>query len=255
MRPLIGLTSSVISRPEPQRPVYGISQAYSAAIERAGGIPIIIPPQSDPTAAHAIAARLDGILFTGGGDLDPATYGEERLSVCGPAEPLRDALELALARGALEQGQPVFGICRGMQLLNVAAGGTLYQDINSQRPDSTVHPIGDYQGQRNTISHSIQVQSGSPLARIMGVTSHGVNTFHHQAVKQAGANVEILAWAGDGIPEGMVIQGHPYAVAVQFHPEDLAYTDEVSQRLFDAFVRTCAERAASNVALPASTAV
>ncbi len=221
MRPLIGITSSVIARPAPQRSVYGISQAYSAAIERAGGIPLIIPPQTDPDAARAIYERLDGILFTGGGDIDPAAYGEERLERCGPAEEQRDALELSLARVALQGEKPVFGICRGMQLLNIACGGTLYQDINSQRPDAPAHPIGDYQGQRNTIGHRISIQPESPLARIMGVISHGVNTFHHQAVKQPGANVEIIAWAEDGIPEGMVVAGHPYAVAVQFHPRIL----------------------------------
>src|SRR5579884_1122366 len=191
MRPLIGITSSVIARQEPQRPVYGISQAYSAAIERAGGIPLIIPPQTDPDAVRAIYDRLDGILFTGGGDIDPAHYGEARLEKCGPAEPLRDDLELALAHVALQGEKPVFGICRGMQLLNVATGGTLYQDINTQRPDAPAHPIGDYQAERNIIGHRISIRPDSRLAGIMGATTHGVNTFHHQAVKQPGANFEI----------------------------------------------------------------
>lgn len=245
MRPLIGISSNVIARPDPLPPVYGVSQAYSSAIERAGGIPVLIPPQTDPDAVRTLCERLDGILFTGGGDLDPATYGETRIEECGPAEPGRDALELALARLALNQGMPVFGICRGMQLLNVARGGTLYQDLKAQRPEDPPHPILDYQGPRNALGHAIEVKPGSPLARIMAVTSLRVNSFHHQAVKAAGENVEILAWAEDGIPEGMIVSGHPYAVAVQFHPEDLAIADAASQNLFDAFVQACAAHAAN----------
>ena len=227
MRPLIGITSSVIARPAPQRSVYGISQAYSAAIERAGGIPLIIPPQTDPDAARAIYERLDGILFTGGGDIDPAAYGEGRLERCGPAEEQRDALELSLARVALQGEKPIFGICRGMQVLNVTCGGTLYQDINSQRPDAPAHPIGDYQGQRNTIGHRISIQPDSALARIMGATSHGVNTFHHQAVKWPGANVRSSpgrrmasprAWSSRGIRTPSPCSSTPRILPILMRP-------------------------------------
>lgn len=129
-----------------------------------------------------------------------------------------------------------------MQLLNVATGGTLYQDITAQRPNAVPHPTTDYQGKRDQTAHAIEIQPGSLLASIVGATRHAVNSFHHQAVKQPGSGIEMLAWSEDGIPEAMVVQGHPFALAVQFHPEELILVDPASQRLFDAFVQACADR-------------
>ncbi len=242
MRPLIGISCGVFPRNAPLRPVFGVGQSYAVAVGRAGGLPVIVPPQPDQDALREICAQLDGLLLSGGGDIDPARYGEELLPICGPVEPERDDLEIPLARLALEEGKPIFGICRGMQLLNVATGGTLYQDITAQRPDTPPHKTSDYQGRRDQTSHTIAIQPGSPLSDIIGATSHPVNSFHHQAVRQPGSGVELLAWSEDGIPEGLVIPNHPFALAVQFHPEELVFVDPASQRLFDAFVRACAER-------------
>lgn len=242
MRPLIGISCSVVQRNEPLRPLFAVSQSYALAVQRAGGIPVLVPPQGDAEAVRELCDRLDGLLFSGGGDIDPAHYGEELLPICGSVEPLRDELELILARAALDEGKPVFGICRGMQLLNVATGGTLYQDITAQRPGAPAHKTTDYQGKRDVTTHSITVQPDSLLAGILGTAAHPVNSFHHQAVKQPGSGVELVAWSEDGIPEGMVIPDHPFALAVQFHPEELVLVDPASQRLFDAFVRACDER-------------
>lgn len=242
MRPLIGITCSVFSRAEPLRPLYGVNQSYALAVERAGGIPVLLPPQSDPDALREIAARLDGLLLSGGGDVDPALYGEERLPESGQAEPGRDALELSLAQLMLDAGQPVFGICRGMQVLNVVRGGSLYQDITAQRPGAPPHQTHDYQGRRDQPAHEIDIDANSLLARVMGQTRHAVNSFHHQAVKEPGAGVEIVAWSEDGIAEAMVLPDAPFALAVQFHPEELVLVDDASQRLFDAFVQACADR-------------
>jgi putative glutamine amidotransferase len=242
MRPLIGISCGVYPRDEPLRPIFGISQSYTLAVERAGGMPVLVPPQPDHEAVRAISARLDGLLLPGGGDIDPTSYGEERLPICGQIEPQRDALEIPLAQLALEEGKPILGICRGMQLLNVATGGTLYQDITAQRPNAVSHPTTDYRGKRDRTAHTIEIQPGSLLASIMGTTRHAVNSFHHQAVKQPGSGIEMLAWSEDGLPEGMVVQGHPFALAVQFHPEELTLVDPASQRLFNAFVRACADR-------------
>lgn len=242
MRPLIGISCGVFPRNEPLRPIFGISQSYALAVERAGGLPVLIPPQPDREALRAVSARIDGLLLPGGGDIDPACYGEELLPICGAIEPERDHLEISLAQLALEDGRPIFGICRGMQLLNVATGGALYQDITAQRPGAPPHPTTDYQGKRDQTAHAIEIQPGSLLAGIMGTTHHAVNSFHHQAVKQPGSGVELLAWSEDGILEAMVVPGHPFALAVQFHPEELILVDPASQRLFDAFVQACAAR-------------
>jgi putative glutamine amidotransferase len=253
MRPLIGITCSVIRYPNSlgtSRVRYGVGSAYTRAVERAGGIPLLIPPlpdsQSDdpscPESLRTILDRIDGLLLSGGGDIDPRHYGEERLPICGEIEPGRDDLELALARLALAYKQPVFGICRGIQLLNVARGGTLYQDLTAQRPGAAPHPVNDYEGARDLRAHAIDIAAGSPLEEIVGARRHAVNSFHHQAVKQPGAGLEILAWSEDGIVEAMALPEHPFALAVQFHPEETAVVDEASQRLFDAFVRACAAR-------------
>jgi putative glutamine amidotransferase len=241
MRPIIGISCALFPRNEPLRPIVGIGQSYTLAIKRAGGLPLLVPPQPDDEALRALSARLDGVLLPGGGDIDPARYGEELLPICGTIEPERDGLEIPLARLALDEGKPILGICRGMQLLNVATGGTLYQDISAQRPDAPPHPTTDYQGKRDRTSHEIEIQPGSAVATIMGTTRHAVNSFHHQAVKQPGSGVEILAWSEDGIPEAMMVSGHPFAIAVQFHPEELVLVDPASQRLFDAFVQACAK--------------
>lgn len=231
MRPLIGISSSVISRPEPLRPVYGISQAYSAAVERAGGIPVIIPPQTDPEAASTLSARLDGILFTGGGDLEPATYGEERMSVCGAAEPGRDALELALAKVALERGQPVFGICRGMQLLNLTYGGSLIGHL----PDVVGH---DEHRRRVGMFdlHPVEIDPGTMLGRLVGERLD-VHSSHHQGIGELGAGLVVSARARDGTVEAFEDPDRGFVVGVLWHPEESS-----DGRLFAAVVEAARVR-------------
>jgi putative glutamine amidotransferase len=253
MRPLIGIPAIPLQRVGTPRPYFGLGKSYLAAVERAGGIPLMIPPLADPADAEALGAllaRMDGLLLSGGGDVDPRYYGEERLPVCGEPEPERDTLEIPLARLAIKRGTPVLGICRGVQLLNVALGGTLYQDITAQRPEAPPHVSHDYNGARDATAHSIRIQPGSLLERIVGAEHHAVNSFHHQAIKDAAPGVELIAWSEDGIPEALVAPGHPFALGVQFHPEELVFVDPASQRIFDAFVAACAERMRSTDASP-----
>ena len=153
MRPLIGITCQPALNANSQRPMYGLGQSYVHAVEIAGGIPLLIPPMGDGESLRAIAERLDGILLSGGGDVDPTRYGEEPIPQLGLVEPERDALELALARIALDDDQPLFGICRGMQTLNVAQGGTLYQDIGAQQPKAIKHDYHSYEGPRDLRAH------------------------------------------------------------------------------------------------------
>jgi putative glutamine amidotransferase len=247
MRPLIGITCQPTLNATSQRPMYGIGQAYVHAVEKAGGIPLLIPPLGNDESLRAIAERLDGVLLSGGGDVDPARYGEEPIPQLGLVEPERDELELALARIALDDEQPVLGICRGMQTLNVAQGGTLYQDIGAQQPKAIRHDYHSYEGPRDLRAHEISVADGSPLATIVGGSRYAVNSFHHQAVKEPGKGVKIIGWAEDGLAEAMMVEEHPFALAVQYHPEELVDSDPAAQRLFEAFVRACAERLTQRV--------
>lgn len=218
-------------------PKYAANQSYIRALIAVGLAPLIIPPA--PEAALAtICARLDGLLLPGGADLDPATYGEERQPYCGPSEPDRDAMELSLTNMALARDLPVFGICRGMQTLNVARGGALYQDIAAQRPDASRQH--DLHGQpRDTMAHAVTVEHGSLLAEALGAERLEVNSLHHQATRTPGRGVRFVAHADDGVAEGMELPEYRFALAVQYHPEELFESDELSRQLFAAFARAC----------------
>lgn len=242
MRPLIGITCQPALNANSQRPMYGLGRSYVHAVELAGGIPLLIPPMGDDESLRAIAERLDGILLSGGNDVDPARYGEEPIPQLGLVEPERDALELSLAQIAIQDEQPLFGICRGMQALNVAQGGTLYQDIGAQQPEAIKHDYHSYEGPRDMRAHEITVAAGSPLAAIVGEKGYAVNSFHHQAVKEPGKNVKIIGWAEDGLAEAMMVEEHPFALAVQYHPEELVDSDPAALALFEAFVRAAAGR-------------
>ncbi|HLY31923.1 MAG TPA: gamma-glutamyl-gamma-aminobutyrate hydrolase family protein [Ktedonobacterales bacterium] len=238
--PLIGIPTFATLSKTTQRPLYANNRSYARAIERAGGAPVFIPlAESDHLDAicDTLCTRLDGLLLSGGADIDPAFYHEERLPECGEIEPERDLLELALTRRAMKQGLPIFGICRGIQLLNVACGGSLYQDIQAQRPESLRHPQTEHP--RDFRAHSIRIEGASRLATITGAQAHQVNSLHHQAVKDAGAGLTVTAWAEDGVIEAMEARDYPFALAVQYHPEELAESDPFSQQLFVAFVQAC----------------
>jgi putative glutamine amidotransferase len=245
MRPIIGISCQPALNAGSQRPIYGLGRSYVRAIELAGGIPLLIPPLGDDESLRAIAERLDGVLLSGGGDVDPALYGEPPIPQLGVVEPERDTMELALAQIAIEDEQPLLGICRGMQALNVARGGTLYQDIGAQQPEAIKHDYHSYEGPRDLRAHEITVADGSPLAAIVGGSRYAVNSFHHQAVKEPGAGIKIIGWAEDGLAEAMMVEEHPFALAVQYHPEEMVESDPAARALFEAFVRACAERMAS----------
>ncbi len=236
--PVVGIPCYTGERAGSGRLFYGNNQSYAQALIGVGLAPLLIPPMDD-AALESVCARLDGLLLSGGEDLDPARYGEERLPVCGPLEPERDAMELALTRMALARDLPTLGICRGMQTLNVARGGTLYQDLEAQRPESHPHAMGHLP--RSARTHEVVVEPGSRLMEILGAERLAVNSLHHQAVREPGADVRIVARADDGVAEGMELPAYRFALAVQYHPEELFETDELSRRLFAAFARACRE--------------
>jgi putative glutamine amidotransferase len=216
MRPLIGVTTSEL-RPsamatvrrhgEPPHPEMALGMTYLLALEAAGAMPVVLPPVGD---AEEVLSRLDGICLSGGPDLDPDAYGaRERHPQLGDTEPSLDAFELALARAALDRGVPVFGVCRGAQALNVAAGGTLHQHLDGHR-----------QTEAGTLpTHVVQVAPQTRLAAIMGAGTLAVNSFHHQAVATLGAGLRVVARAPDGTVEA--IEGPGFTLGVQWHAEAL----------------------------------
>ena len=211
-----------------------LNAAYVRAIEGAGLIPLVVPPLTHPERAAALLERADGLLLTGGEDVDPAHYGAELHPKGGAPHAARDATELALARAARDARLPTLAICRGIQLLAVATGGTLIQDLPSQHPSEVEH---DPKLPRDARAHAVRVEPGSRLAAALGGTQLRVNSFHHQAVREPGAGFRATAWAPDGVIEGMESTDPAWwALGVQWHPEELSETTEPWERgLFAAF--------------------
>jgi putative glutamine amidotransferase len=253
-RPIVGVTCIDVSATETRPPRLGQNRAYVDAIVRAGGVPLLIPHLLEPTHLHAAypeqrarshlpeAALLraaydvvDAVLLPGGEDVDPQYYGEAPHEKCGPPSPARDATELALARWAIAEGKPLLAICRGIQVLNVALGGSLYQDIGAQLPGAGRHDW--YPGHpRSLRPHKVVIEPDSRLAALADSPVLAVNSLHHQSVKTVADGLRSVAHAPDGVLEALEAPDHPFAVAVQWHPEELAGSDRRAQRLFDALV-------------------
>jgi putative glutamine amidotransferase len=225
-RPLIGVTTSEVrlarhARPlpegDPPQPEMALGVVYARAVERAGGLPVVLPPL-EAAAVAPLVEQLAGVCLSGGPDLDPAGYEAEQDPNLGPIEPALDAFEFAVARQADELGMPVLGICRGCQTLNVARGGTLHQHL----PDVTDGSIDHRQavsGLRPT--HAVEIERDSRLAAIVGGEQLHVNSFHHQAVDRLGRGLRVVARATDGVVEGIEQTGGRLYLGVQWHVETL----------------------------------
>ncbi len=236
MRPLIGITAAPYKDAEQGRDWVYNTRDYFRAVQNAGGIPVLLPFIETVEQAAEILDRIDGLLLSGGADIHPGLYGEEIHPQCGSIEPERDATELALARLALERDMPVFGICRGHQVLAVAFGGTLYQDIPAQLPGKINHQ--QVVIPRNHEAHEVAVVGGTRLEGLIGGTAR-VNTRHHQSVKDVPPGWVENAVSPDGVNEGMENPAHKFALSVQWHPENFtakAYSFDV---VFRAFVDAC----------------
>ena len=264
MRPRIGIPCGTL-RDEPR---FFLNHAYARAVDYAGGAPVLVPslpppprapkdlaiqpwrrPRDGPAewqrlpaalgaseALRSLYEMLDGVLLPGGADIQPSAYGAQPHPKLGRVDPALDETELQLARWALAEGKPVLGICRGQQCLNVACGGTLYQDIASEVPNALDHRHEE----RAALVHDIEVDPDSLLAHLLGARRISVNSLHHQAVRDMAPGWIAVARAPDGIVEGMECLYHPFAVSVQFHPEELVPGHEASERLLQRFIEVAA---------------
>lgn len=229
-RPLIGLTVGAAQAKDGLDYVR-LRTTYIQAVEAAGGLPVLVPPLGGSAALAALLERLDGLLLPGGGDVDPATYGEA-VNGSQPPNPGLDALELEAVRRADAHHVPTLGICRGQQVINVALGGSLVQHMDGHAPE----------GPRDLLHHALRVTPCSRLADVFGATELQVNSHHHQAIKRLADGLTAVAWAEDGTIEGIESSNRSWLLAVQFHPEDLVPQHDASTRLMEAFVDACRAR-------------
>jgi putative glutamine amidotransferase len=235
-KPLIGLTCGAIKRDTGEL-YHGVLVAYTKSIVQAGGIPLLIPPTMDETLLRATYEHVDGVLMTGGGDVDPVLYGMTDDGLVHNVQPERDATEINVAKWAAAEDKPLFGICRGSQVMNVALGGTLYRDIPAEYPhhNDVEHDLWGSKP-RDFEAHSVEVKDGTHLARVLNTHSVMVNTLHHQSVKDIAPGLHPSAAAPDGIIEGVELPNARFYVGVQWHPEEMTGYSEPMRRLFAAFV-------------------
>jgi len=237
-QPLIALVATRQTHPK-RAPTYEIPQAYLDAILTAGGLPILLPTSLPITALPELVNRFDGFVLSGGGDVDPALYGGHLDATVHSIDPERDAFECALIPLVLQADKPLLAICRGAQILNVALGGSLYEDIPSALPAALRH---DWYPNipRDYLAHTVEIEQGSRLAEILGTRKLRTNSLHHQAIRQPAPALEVVAYAEDGIIEAMELAGKRFAIGVQWHPECLP-EEPAMQRLFSEFVNAARE--------------
>ncbi|MEX2081568.1 MAG: gamma-glutamyl-gamma-aminobutyrate hydrolase family protein [Dehalococcoidia bacterium] len=241
MAPLIGVTMSDSPARGGRKAGAQLNASYINAVQAAGGVPVLLPAQLGPDGLEAILGRLDGVVLTGGGDIDPARYGQEAHNSVQTefVSAARDGLEVRVVQWALERERPVLAICRGMQLLNVALGGSLVQDIPTMVEGALAHGTSQQStaGDRaDEPRHGVRVEEGAALARVMGATELEVNSRHHQAVAGLGEGLRAVAWSDDGVIEGAEMPGPAFFLAVQWHPEDLVGESAEARRLFEGLV-------------------
>jgi putative glutamine amidotransferase len=225
-----------------------LNEPYIVAVQESGGIPVLLTPAHGGSALRALFELLDGLVLTGGEDVAPERYGEEVLHPNVESVPERDALELQLLEWALADDLPVLAICRGIQVLNVGLGGTLYQDLPADHPAELVHDqgLGETPRPRTEAHHPVTVTPGSCLADVLGAATVEVNSMHHQGIKRLATPLAAVAHAPDGLVEGVEpvdTARWSFLLGVQWHPEELARAgDAPSRRLFDRFVAAAAKR-------------
>ena len=246
MIPIIGVTATLKEDVDTvaERPLGRYVRAdldYVEGVAAAGGVPVVLPPIGDARTAEAVIHGLDGLLLSGGSDLDPSLYGERPTPELGPTIPERDAFEVPLLQVALRRGLPVFGICRGMQLLNVALGGTLYQDLPTQWGEGVLKHRQETPKWQPT--HEVEVEGAAFLAEVMDTRSLKVNSYHHQGIKDLAEGLVVSARSSDGVAEAVEARdlSERWLVGVQWHAEAMRAAHPIQGNLFEAHV-SAAER-------------
>lgn len=235
--PLIGCTTyHKVADQNPPIEIYGLMPSYVRAIQAAGGIPILIPLGLNQAELHAIFDRIDGLLLPGGGDIDPVNYrGDSQNPTLRDIDEQRDWIEIELVRQAVAQEKPVLAICRGLQIFNVALGGTLWEDVQSQMPQAIIH---DYfhRDTRDYLAHPIEIRAGSRLHQTLQTNSVRVNSLHHQGIRDLAPPLVASGVAPDQLVEAVEVPGHKFAIGVQWHPENLLEVAPVMRSLFTGLV-------------------
>lgn len=229
MRPVIGL----IPLFDDDKDSYWMLPGYMKAMERCGALPIMLPLTTDHTELDDALSLCQGLLLTGGHDVGPYVYGEVPHPACGTPCRARDTMEGYFLDRALEQGLPILGICRGIQFMNAHLGGNLYQDLPSEYPCTVEHHMTPPYDRK---AHDVEVLAGTQLAGIIGAGIHAVNSYHHQAVRTVAPGLKVMATSEDGLVEAIAVQGQPFAIGVQWHPEFSYETSTDSLQIMQAFV-------------------
>ena len=227
-KPIVGITLQI----DHEENKYWSRPTYFNALLTCGVIPMLFPVTGDPEIVDQLTDMVDGIIFSGGFDVHPSLYGEEVQPYCRRISPPRDEFENLLVKAAIAKKKPSIGICRGIQVMNVMLGGTLYQDIASQREKYVVHSEGPV---FEKMLHTVDIIEGTPLADIIPEKTINVNSVHHQAIKDIAPSLEAMAISEDGLIEAVYAPDHPFFVGVQWHPEGSFNVDENSRRIFKAF--------------------
>ena len=240
--PLIGITADTTGAFNAfserfKDPTLFLPERYLTAVERAGGIPVVLPANQSKSAVRRLLGMLDGLVLSGGDfDIHPRYYGERPLKELGEIKAARTEFELEVAGGALKRSLPVLGICGGAQAINVALGGSLYQDIHTQLESAGAY---EHTSKNPSGGHPIRITSGTRLFNIVKRSSLRVNTRHHQAIKRLGRGLIVNAVASDGVIEGVESAEHGFVLGLQWHPEVLAPRQPLQRRIFTAFVELC----------------
>lgn len=211
---------------------------YFGGLIEQGAVPVMLPLCEDEQILGPLLTPVSGVLLPGGQDTDPALYSEKPQPECGEICPLLDRMSLKVLELVLALDLPLLGICRGIQFLNVAEGGTLYQDLPTQHPGNIVHCM---QPPYDRVVHRVKILPGTPLHEALECDEIGVNSYHHQAVREVSPRLEVMAISEDGLVEGVYMKGQRFIQAVQWHPELFYKKDENSRRIFRAFVQACRE--------------
>jgi putative glutamine amidotransferase len=236
--PVIGITVYQKKIPNESSTWFALPEHYTKAVEQAGGLPILVPTGLDEQRLGLLFNTLDGILLSGGGDVHPERYGALSSAVLIDVDEQRDQTELTLSEWAVDRGKPLLAICRGLQVLNVALGGTLVQDIPSQLSGAIVHKLADSDGEK--LRHEVYIRDGTRLRLLIGKPTIETNSSHHQAILEPADRLTIAATTEDDIVEAVELSDHPFVLGVQWHPERLPAAPE-SQAIFKALIDVAVE--------------